>query len=150
MPIDRIAGQAAADEIEGQRIRAFKNNGVSVNKLIRELGLIAFSDMRDYVEIAEGGEVQAIPLDAIKKEKSRAIKKVRDRTKISESADGERLFKESTLEYELYDKLDSLKYLCALIGAEPAKRVSNPDGSNLMEPLADAIRAARTRAKGGE
>jgi hypothetical protein len=105
------AKKTQADDLESA--------GVSFLKILKELSTIGFSDIRDYVTIAEGGEIQAIPLDRMVKKKSRAIKKIKEHTQIKESSDGKALFKDSRVEYELYDKLDALKYLTKLGGWEP-------------------------------
>jgi hypothetical protein len=120
-------GQEAALEarktIDEERKLVLEKNGATFPKLIKELCLIAFSDIRDYVTIDEGGAIQAIPLEYIKKTKSKAIKKVKEHTTIKEAKDGSEVWKDSRIEYELYDKLDALKYLCKLWGDEPAQKI---------------------------
>jgi hypothetical protein len=91
-------------------------------KLAKELALIAFSDIQHYMTVAEGGEVQAIPLDSIKGKKTRAIKRIKEKTTIAESKDGETIYKNSQLEYELYDKPAALWRLIELRGDKPAEK----------------------------
>jgi hypothetical protein len=110
----------AAEDVAKTRLHALEVAGARFNKIAHELCTIAFSDIRDYIKIADGGEIQAIPLDQMVRRKSRAIKKIKEHTQIKESADGSAIFKDSRVEYELYDKLDALKYLCKLRGDEPA------------------------------
>jgi hypothetical protein len=74
------------------------------------------------VKVAEGGEIQGIAFDTIPKKKLKAVKKIEEHTRITESADGEKIWKDSRLKYELYDKVDVLKYLVKLLGEEPADK----------------------------
>ena len=132
----------AAGDVAVTRLSALESAGAHFKKIARELCTIAFSDIRDYIKIAEGGEIQAIPLDQIVRRKSRAIKKIKEHTQIKESNDGTSIFKDSRIEYELYDKLDALKYLCKLRGDEPAQRQehSGPNGTPLF-PVTEEERA---------
>jgi hypothetical protein len=113
------AGLESRDELFSECRVAIEAAGGTLKKIAKELVTIAFSNIQDYIKVAEGGEVQAISFDVVKKSKAKAIKKIRETTKISESKDGETTFKDSKLEFELYDKLDALKYLCKLRGDEP-------------------------------
>ncbi len=110
----------AAEDIAKTRLAALESAGAHFQKIAKEICIIAFSDIRDYVSVAEGGEIQAIPLNQMVRKKSKAIKKIKEHTQIKESADGQSIFKDSRIEYELYDKMDALKYLCKLRGDEPA------------------------------
>jgi hypothetical protein len=74
------------------------------------------------MSVAEGGEITAIPFDTIQKKKLLAIKKVKEKTTIAESKDGETIYKNSQIEYELYDKQSTLQYLMKLRGDEPAEK----------------------------
>ena len=128
----KLASERAYDSIRA----LCEKERASIPKILKELSTIAFSDITDYVTVAEGGEIQAIPVNQIntkRTKKTRAVKKIIERTKITESADGQYSYKDSRIEYELYDKLNALQYLCKLQGYEPSQRVqlSGEDG----EPL---------------
>lgn len=116
-------GKAAAEKAERTVRELCESAGATFKKIAKELCTVAFSDLRDYITVAEGGEIQAIPLNEIVKRKSRALRKIKEHTQIKESADGSAILKDSRVEYELYDKLDALKYLCRLRGDEPAQRM---------------------------
>lgn len=73
-----------------------------------EVDLLAHSDIKDFVRVDEGGAVQAIPLAEMGKH-SRAVKKIKEKTVIAESKDGSVIYKTSTIEYELYDKVRALE-----------------------------------------
>jgi hypothetical protein len=114
-------GKQNGQEIVNCRVAAIEKAGGTFVKIARELAGIAFSDVADYVTVAEGGEVQPIPLQTIPTKKRKAIKKIKENTKITEASDGSRIYKDSRVEYELYDKMEALKYLCRLRGDEVIK-----------------------------
>lgn len=111
----------AADRAISETRREMEAAGFSLLRLAQELQIIAFSDIKNHVVIAEGGEIQAIRLEDMG-EHSRAVKKIEENTKITESKDGAVLMKDSRVKYELYDKLDALKFAAALMGmVQPQK-----------------------------
>lgn len=136
---------------------AILDNLAPFKKIAQHLSSIAFSSIDDYMSVAEGGEIQAIPFDNIKKKKLTAIRKVKEQTKITESDDGTRLYKDSRIEYELYDKLDALKYLVKLRGDEPAEKLEHTGAQggpiqysklDLANRIASVLNAARKKKDG--
>lgn len=122
---DTINAQRSFDtvaEMQKEKLKVIETAGGTLKKIAEELCHIAFSNIKDYIEIAEGGEVQALPFDKIKNGKSKAVKKIKEHTRITEAEDGSRLYKDSTLEYELYDKVSALKELAKLRGDYPAEK----------------------------
>ena len=109
--------------------------GFSILKLAKELKIIAFSDIKDHCTIDEGGALQMIPLSELGRN-SKAIKKVKEKTKITESKDGEKLFKDSRVEYELYDKLDAIKLAASLMGMEAPQKIEHDISGSLMAAVA--------------
>jgi len=89
--------------------RAAKN-GMDADATMREIALLASSDMADYVRVDEGGAVQVIPLDQLPEGKTKAIRKLKERRVIKSTTEGDQVM-ESTLEFELYDKLKGLELL---------------------------------------
>lgn len=151
MPLDPIAGQAAHDDVIAERRRQLKAAGVTIPKLFKELSLIAFSDQQDYLEIAEGGEIRAIPFDRMGKyygiNKSRAIRKIREKRRILSTPEQDTIL-DATLEYELYDKESALRYLCKLAELEPAQKNEHTgkDGAPLIPvEFTDLERATRLK-----
>lgn len=122
----QVSREAAADTDESRRAAlssAFARWNITLDKLIQEYATIAFSDIKNYVQVDEGGSLQAIPLENIKPKKAtKAVKKIKETTRITEKDDGSILFKESKIEYELYDKLNALDKLIELGDFEPAQR----------------------------
>jgi len=126
MTADAIGANKAAEIIEKEN-KIILNKLAPFEKIVQHLAAIGFSSIDDYVEISEGGEITALSFDAIRarkkgKIKILAIKKIKEKTTIAESKDGETIYKNSQVEYELYDKPGALQYLMKLRGDEPAAK----------------------------
>ena len=130
------ASSLAADIAISETRREMEAAGFSLLKLAKELQIIAFSDIKNHITIAEGGEIQAVCLEDMG-EHSRAVKKIEENTKITESKDGAVLMKDSRIKYELYDKLDALKFAASLMGmVQPQKHevdVKGPLNINIVD-----------------
>jgi hypothetical protein len=127
--------------------RQFERAGHKVHKIARELALIGYSDIADYVTVDEGGALQVLPLDTLKKHKSRAIKKIREKTIITESKSGDELYKTSTVEFELYDKLSALNLVVEIIGIKKPLKIEHSGTVNLADRLKKAREYAKTGSK---
>jgi hypothetical protein len=103
-------------------IQAFERAGHKDSAIARELAIIGYSDPADYLEIAEGGELRFKTFDEMG-EKRRAIKKIREKTVITESKDGALISKISTVEFELHDKLDGLGKVIGVKGINKPQKV---------------------------
>jgi phage terminase small subunit len=110
--------RAAIDtEIEKQKARIT----FTADQVLEELARVGFADMKDFVEIDEGGTIRALPLDTLAEGKSRIIKKVKEKrvirsTKGTESnPDGDQIL-DATFEFELCDKVKSLELLARHLG----------------------------------
>lgn len=109
------ASSRGADIAISQTRAALDKAKIPEYKIVNELKIIAFSDIKNHVEVDEGGAMRAIPLDRMGS-KSRAVRKIREKSTITEAKDGQALSKNSTIEYELYDKLAALELLAAFRG----------------------------------
>ncbi|MFH2074327.1 MAG: terminase small subunit [Pseudomonadota bacterium] len=78
----------------------------SGDEVVRLMWKMAELDLADYIKVAKGGEIQAIPFDELPEGATRLISKVKERrTKI-----GEDCFTES-LEYEIPDRVKCVELL---------------------------------------
>ncbi len=139
------AANLAGADVQAIRLKALDKAGITFKKIINEFKAIGFSNIKDYVTVAEGGELQAISLDVIPDKKLKAVKKIKEKTNIAESKDGETIFKRSTVEYELYDKVEVLKYCCRLRGDEPAEKKEITGSVVVMKP--DPIKKPKDAGK---
>jgi len=98
-----------------------KRTEITQDMVVKELALIGFADMADFVKIDESGMIQAIPLDTLAEGKSRIIKKVREKRVIKSTAEGDQIL-DATYEFELCDKVKSLENLGRHLGMFVEKR----------------------------
>lgn len=110
--------KAAIDtEIEKQKARI----NITADSVVKELALVGFANMADFIVIDGGGGIQAIPLDQLAEGKSRIIKKVKEKRVIrtvkgtKDKPDGEEIL-DATYEFELCDKVKSLELLARHLG----------------------------------
>jgi len=90
--------QAAVQEaIEAREKRVHRTADEVINLLWAATEL----DPIEYCKIVEGGEVQMLPLDEIKPEVRIMLRKIKQKHKITESADGSKMFCENDLEYSI-------------------------------------------------
>jgi hypothetical protein len=118
----KLAGEAVAESIAAKRVQQIEKAGISFDRIIKELKQIAFSDIGNYVEVSEDGSLVCIPTASITKPKRAAIKKIKEHTRITESANGEKIWKDSRIEYELHDKLSAINVLLKLRNDFPAEK----------------------------
>ena len=104
--------RAAIDvEIEKQKARIT----FTADQVLEEMARVGFADMKDFLEIDEGGAIRAFPLDSLAEGKSRIIKKVKEKRTIKSTPEGDQIL-ESTYEFELCDKVKSLELLARNLG----------------------------------
>ena len=157
----KAVGEAVAESIVAKRLAEMEKAGAKFPRLIKELAAIAFSDIADYVDVSDDGSLTAIPTASIKPAKRKAIKKIKEHTRITESADGEKIWKDSRIEYELYDKLSAITTLLKLRNDFPAEKqeitglnggpieFSRLDRANRIAAIAEVARR-RKKAQGGD
>jgi phage terminase small subunit len=104
--------RAAIDvEIEKQKTRIT----FTADQVLEEMARVGFADMKDFLEIDEGGAIRAFPLDSLAEGKSRIIRKVKEKRTIKSTPEGDQIL-ESTYEFELCDKVKSLELLARHLG----------------------------------
>lgn len=128
-------------ETRSETIQLLDKAGLTDEAIFKELALMGFSDIADYLTIDEGGALQAKTFEEMEKGKSRAVKKVKERTTITENKDGSHIFKNSQVEYELHDKIEPLKIAIAIKGLKA------PEKLEIKTDIAEELAKARLRAK---
>jgi hypothetical protein len=111
--------------------------GLTPRKLIKEINLMAFSDVADHCEVAEGGELR---FKTFKNQgiKRRALQSLEEKTVITESKDGNIIYKTSTVKFKLHPKNDAIDMGLCLHGMKkPAKIDVN---HNIDKSLFDSAR----------
>lgn len=112
----------AGKSLQSDRLKILEKAGISYEKIIKEFKATGFANIKDYFDVAEGGELSFKPFDTLSRSKASAIKKIKEKTVITESKDGEKIYKTSTVEIELWDKHAALWRLIELRGDKPADK----------------------------
>lgn len=94
---------------------------ISRQAWLNELKVVAFSNMKDYVDIGEGGIIEAKAWNEIDLDKSRAVKRIKERRKVLEAPDGKMAILEVQFDYELHGKLEALKQIGEALGYDKPK-----------------------------
>lgn len=118
-------GKEAARFAACDTVAIFKREGVTARKIAKEISLLAFTDIADFVQVDDCGSAKPIALDEIKKDKTRAIKKIKEKRRIL-SAPGKSnddTILEDTFEFELYDKLDALRLGAECLGLKKPPQI---------------------------
>ena len=137
--------------IEAGKAEISKRNLVKQDEVIRELTLIGFADMADFVTVDRTGSVRANPLDTLEDGKSRIIKKIKEKRTIRLSDDGDQALIDSTLELELCDKVGSLRTLLEYTTpAEPQKVDVTVTALTNMPPRPRTMAEWEALVKGGK
>jgi phage terminase small subunit len=92
------------------------------DEILRELTIIGRSDLKDYFDILEGGEIRAKMFDEMPHSTSRALKSIKETRTIRESADGkDTSIVTDKIEFELHPKVQALEKLGQHFGLFPTK-----------------------------
>lgn len=101
-----------------------KNTERTADEVLRAAWKMFELDLANYMTVNEGGELQAIPFDQLPKGATKLISKIKEKSRITENADGSRTYKDSQLEYEIPDKVKLLEILFKHYG------LLSPDNKN--------------------
>lgn len=119
--------QAAQNVLERTQL-TFAKRGFTLDNIAKELALIAFADMADFIQVDAEGSIKPLSFEDLKKGKSRIIKKIREKRRILNGKEDDTIL-EDTFEFELYSKLDAFDLAVSIAGLKaPVKQdVKFPD-----------------------
>lgn len=83
----------------------------TADEVVELMWRMAELDLADYVRVAEGGEIQAIPFDQLPPGATRLISKVKEKRTIKEDVAGGKMVVTDGLEYELPDRVKCVEML---------------------------------------
>jgi len=91
---------------------------ITAERVLKEIARLAFSDIKEYIDIGPDGCVQVKPFEDMPTGASRAIQSVKEKKRIlaSGKGDGEETILESTFEFKLWDKGRALEQLGKHLG----------------------------------
>lgn len=108
--------------LAGLKEKQEKRTNITKDRVLAELAIVAFADMKDYVEIGDQGQVQLIPFgdERMPEGASRAVQKVKEKRSIRQTPgeSGDMIIDLST-EYGHHSKIDALKEISKLNGYYP-------------------------------
>jgi len=95
---------AIKSEIEAREHRV----ELSQDRVLQEMALLAFSDMADFFDVEEGGEVKVKKLAELPSHISRQIKSIEENRIIKETKDGDSILVLDKTKFILHDKIRPL------------------------------------------
>lgn len=138
--------------IRGLKEKQEKRTNITKDRVLAELAIVAFADMKDYVTIGDQGQVQLISFDdeRMPEGASRAVQKVKEKRSIrqtpGESGD---MIVDLSLEYGHHSKIDALREISKLNGYYPAEK-QEVSHSGTVSHVVEVIDYGKTvRPKGG-
>lgn len=89
-----------------------EKNEVSASRVIKELTLIAFSDLQNYIDVDENtGAIHCKGFEAMPLEASRAMESISEDRVIREASDGKSVVLSDKIKFKLHDKVAALNML---------------------------------------
>lgn len=111
---------------------------ISQDRVLNELALIGFSDLKNYVEaIGDTGAIRAKDFEEMPEGESRVLKKIKEDRVIKENADGSSVTVYDKVSFELHDKLKALELLGKHLGMFIDNKVSGSIDVNIVKKLTD-------------
>ena len=89
---------------------------VTSDRVINEIALLAFSDLRHYTEIGEDGEIKIKRWDEMPEHLSRAVETISEDRIIRENPDGTQIIVHDKVKYKLHSKPRALELLFKHLG----------------------------------
>lgn len=100
-------GKEIDDEIQKMATKI----DVEIEEIVRELRLIGFSDIKDFIEFEEGSGIRIKSLDEIPEHATRAIESIQEDRVIRESSDGSQTVVHDKIKFKLHSKIKALELL---------------------------------------
>ena len=101
-------------ELKAARI---ERTHVTQDKVVKELALLGFSDLQNYISIDElTGAIQAKGFEQMPPEESRALQSIKEDRVIKEDADGKKMTVYDKVSFKMHDKIRALEILARHLG----------------------------------
>jgi len=99
-----------------------KRTEITQDKVLRELAIVGFSDLKNYIEINEDtGAIRAKGFREMPEEASRALESIREDRMIREDAKGKDSIINEKVTFKLHSKLTALELIGKHLGMFPTK-----------------------------
>ena len=123
---------------------------VTQDRVVKELALIGFSDLQNYISIDElTGVITAKGFDAMPPEESRALKSIKEDRAIKEDADGKGVTVYDKVSFTMHDKIRALEILARHLGMLVERHeVTGEDGGPVQ--IEYVLMKAKKRKRDGD
>jgi len=99
------------------RAKREERTQVTQDKVVKELALLGFSDLKDYITIDNlTGAIQAKGFEEMPGETSRALQSIKEDRVIKEDADGKKTTVYDKVSFKMHDKIRALEILARHLG----------------------------------
>ncbi len=123
---------------------------VTQDRVVRELALIGFSDLQNYITINDDtGAIIAKGFEEMPPEESRALKAIKEDRAIKETADGQGVVVYDKVSFTMHDKIRALEILAKHLGMLVERHeVTGEDGGPVQ--IEYILVKAKKRKRGGD
>lgn len=112
--LKNVEVQGAITEAQAKRAERLE---ITADKWLRELAIIGFSDLADYIEINnDTGAIRAKGFEEMSEAKSRALESIQEDRIVREDAKGEQSIVNEKVKFKLHDKLSALEKIGKHLG----------------------------------
>jgi len=84
---------------------------IDATKVVKELGKVAFTNIKEYVNVDSEGNITFIPFNKVEEDKLAAIESIKVRVNVTENTRLETQHTTTTIEFKLHNKLNALEQL---------------------------------------
>jgi phage terminase small subunit len=106
-----------------------KRTEIDGAKVVTELGKVAFTNIKDYINVDEEGNIHFIPFDQIDEEKLAAIESIKVRVNVTTNKKEDKEYTTATQEFKLHSKLNALEQIGRHFG------IYDKDNQQRMKPF---------------
>lgn len=136
--------------------RHFADMGITADRILAEQAALAYTDMKDYADVGDGGGVTFKSFDTLGA-KTKAIRKIKEKRRIIAQTEGEgnEVIIDSQVEVELYDKQKSLDTLAKHVSGRekitaPPESTKPDESKQPAQQMVDLMAQIIAQAQNGQ
>lgn len=116
------------------RAKREKRTNVTQDRVVKELALLGFSDLKNYIDIDPNtGAIRAKGFEQMPEQESRALQSIKEDRVIKEDAKGEQVTIYDKVSFKMHDKIRALEILAKHLGMLVERHeVTGEDGGPIM------------------
>jgi len=125
-----------------KKAREFRTE-ITADRVLQETALVAFSDIKNYIEIGEDGQITTKTWNEVPDHLSRAIESISEDRVIRENPDGSQIIVHDKYKFKLHSKIRALDLLHKHLGLTAEQRF-RLDGGEDGQPIEFTIKYVHT------